>query len=97
MSEQPILYPPHPCLAGRIHTDLSMIQYVTLDFQLRIAPIVDNTPASSNADRGSNGPTSTIYLVANYLGQGNNTGTILQFFGKYTDSWVKKGGGMVKS
>lgn len=35
----------------------------------------------------SNNANSTIYLVANYLGVGNNTGTTLQFYGKYLDQW----------
>lgn len=35
---------------------------------------------------------STIYLVANYLGQGNLTGTAAYVYGKYSDSWVKQKG-----
>lgn len=30
---------------------------------------------------------STVYLVSNYIGVGNNTGTTLQFYGKYMDHW----------
>ena len=38
------------------------------------------------------GPNSTVYLVANYLGQGNNSGTLVGFYGKYTDLWTKERG-----
>lgn len=33
---------------------------------------------------------STTYLVANYIGQGNQTRTTLFFYGQYFDKWVLK-------
>lgn len=37
-------------------------------------------------------PNSTAYLVAHYLGQGNLTGQVLTFYGKYTDLWAFEDG-----
>lgn len=37
-------------------------------------------------------PNSTAYLAANYLGQGNLTGQVLMFYGKYTDLWAIEDG-----
>ena len=43
------------------------------------------------ANVNSRSPNSTAYLVANYLGQGNLTGQLLSFYGKYLDQWEYQG------
>ena len=35
---------------------------------------------------------STVYLVANYLGQGNLTGSAAYVYGRYLDAWTKQNG-----
>ncbi|KAF7505689.1 hypothetical protein GJ744_000538 [Endocarpon pusillum] len=41
---------------------------------------------------GREGVNSTVYLVANYLGQGNLTGSVAYFHGTYFDVWTKQKG-----
>lgn len=54
--------------------------------------VTQHTMSTTVVDNvNSRSPNSTAYLVANYLGQGNLTGQLLSFYGKYLDQWEYQG------
>lgn len=50
-----------------------------------------STTVVEQTDRNG-GVNSTVYLVANYLGQGNLTGSAAYVYGTYLDAWTKQKG-----
>ena len=79
------LPPPNDIIRGlpaiKAALKIQLADYVTQ--HTMSTTVVDNVNSRS--------PNSTAYLVANYLGQGNLTGQLLSFYGKYLDQWEYQG------
>ena len=77
---------------GQTYTDLAAF---TTFLDTSVAGKVTQHAISStvvDTSSGATTPNSTSYVVATFLGQGNQTGTSLALYGKYLDSWVKDEG-----
>lgn len=80
--------------AGRLLRGVPALQaYMMGQLQSRVT---QHTISTTVVDFGPPGqqhtPNSTAYLVANFLGQGNLTGQVLMYRGKYTDIWAFEAG-----